>query len=187
MAASIWSRFAAALLGVVLLAAAAWSVLHVGMRVYTADDGGDSDWNDVCPAPQATTGCKRVPFGTPAVVTAIALPHIRLRAADGSWSGWATPDWLQPDVPAGTIATIEKRSNTTLTLAAEAAADSVAGVDVGARVTVKVLRYDHRAYGIRALYVQVLDGRYAGRRGYMYATDAVTKDGGHLDGVEWNR
>ena len=177
--------------------AAIWDRLHVGLRVYTGDDGGDATTQTICSTlslylatfyESNTPRCKHIKRGQPATVEAIiaskasdadagsGAPHVELRATDATWSGFTTVIPLQPAIPIGTVLVMKKEGNATLNLAPRQGSDLNAGPDLGDKVTVKVLHYYPKT-GDRSLYVTVLDGNRAGQNGWMFANDAETPDG----------
>lgn len=182
-----------------------WSRLRVGLRVYTDDDGGGVTSLTVCPTlaeyssfedGNSVAACLNKRRGLAAVIRIIvpeptsadagsSSPHVLLSATDGSWQGYTTAAGLQPVVPIGTIAVMAASGSTTLNLAPTQVAAADAGPNIGERAVVRILRYDP-ATESRALYVQVLDGAFADRRGWMFASDGAAEDGASLDGVTYD-
>jgi hypothetical protein len=103
-------------------------------------------------------------------------PNVEIRATDGSWSGFTGIIGLQPNVPLGTVIVLKQMGNDVLNLAPRQGSDLDVGPDLGKEAKVKVLHY-YPASGDRTLYVTVLDGKYAGQNGWIFALGAETVDG----------
>jgi hypothetical protein len=159
----------------------------------------DNHW----PFEDATIGtsrCIHAKYGTLATITAIIpssihdvyypAPLVRVQR-HGGWMGITTVLGLQPDVPVGSIVTMTRKEFVaTLDSCQEricAHHHSISDrVEIRGSVRVHVLRYDPSGRAFDNLYVQVLNGRYAGRRGwmdtyYMRSTDSLYSNGYGLD------
>jgi hypothetical protein len=164
-------------LGHAYLGAATWSQLRVGIIVFTG--GADTvSGQTVCPSladiyvePRADQ-CRVIAPGTPAIVDAIipcsetnlgsadASARVRLHAADGSWSGFADAELLQPSIPVGTVIELDRDWAAPLGMDD----DSGAQTTIGDEALVKVLRYDPRRDA--SLYVKIIDGTHRGQTGW---------------------
>ena len=175
-----------------------WDEVRPGVKVYTGDDGGSASTLTVCStlasyvafmSDDNAANCSHEKRGVLAVVEQVipaksntdtgsfaGAPNVRIRAADGSWSGYTTVVSLQPMLPVGTVIVMKRMGNAVLNLAPRQASDLNVGPDLGDKVTVRVLHY-YPDTADRSLYVNVLDGKYAGQNGWMFAMDAQTLDG----------
>jgi hypothetical protein len=167
----------ASVLGHPYMAASSWGQLRVGAQVFAGDDGSAFSLT-VCPslstilADQPSEECRRVPPGTPAIVDAIipcrrtdsswngVFPHVRLRASDGTWTGFADAGMLQPSIPVGTVIELSSDWNATL----EMKDDSGETTNLGDNALVEVLRYDPRRQS--PLFVKIIDGAHRDQTGW---------------------
>jgi len=169
----------------VVVAAPSWSVLHVGMRVFTGGITGQT----VCPTIAAlfhfekegqSTRCMTIPRGVPAVIDMIIWckrsdpawgyesPHVRIHSRDGSWRGFADAASLQPVVPTGALLDMERDWGAPLVIESDNGSHTV----IGGSALVRLLRYNPSREA--SLYVEVLKGAYRNRRGWMFLQDAYT-------------
>jgi hypothetical protein len=177
--------------------ASSWDRLRISGSVYTGDDGGDRTTQTICSTlagylasidDDNASRCLRIKRGVLATVEAIipikssdpdqgfSFPHVKLRAADGTWSGFTTAVPLQPVIPLGTTIFMRKQGNLTINLAPRQGSDLDAGPNLGDNVTVKVLHY-YPDTEDRSLYVTVLGGSNVGQNGWMFPNDGQTADG----------
>lgn len=165
-----------------LSVAPSWSVLHVGMSVFT----GGADGQTVCPTMASLfdfgqarpTPCVTVRRGTPATVDAIVpckktdpawgyeSPHVLIRSRDGAWRGFTDADLLQPVVPTGTVLDLERDWGAPLSIETDHGARTVPG----GSALVRVVRYDPARDA--SLYVEVLHGSFRGQRGWAFIQNA---------------
>lgn len=169
-----------------LVAARSWSVLRVGMSVFT---GGRSGGQTICPSMAALFAlergqparCINVPRGVPAIVDSIVQckrtdpawgyesSHVRIHSVSGGWQGFTDAGSLQPDVPTGTLLDLERDWGAPLTIDNDSGSQTV----IGGSALVRLLRYDPNRDA--SLYVEVLNGPYRGRRGWTFIQDANTR------------
>jgi hypothetical protein len=171
-----------------LSAAHSWSVLHVGMHVYTGGDPS-SNGQKVCASLGAILAAEReqpaqcfnVARGVPAVVDGVLAcartdpyasydwaPHVKLHARDGSWRGFTDAAKLQPDVPQGTLLDMERDWGAPLVIEDDRGVQTL----IGGSALAQLLRYSPKRDA--SLYVQVVNGRYRGLRGWTYIQDVDT-------------
>lgn len=161
------------------LAAETWSRLHVGMNVFTGDEGNASG-QTVCPTLAASLDeqniglCRHVAPATAAVVDAIIpckktdpdwgyeSPRVRIHAADGSWAGFTDAGMLQPKIPVGTLIEMARDWDSPVVMNDDRGRQTI----IGDEAMVKVLRYDPKRNV--SLYVSILDGAHRGETGWMY-------------------
>lgn len=147
-----------------------------------------------------TSQCIHAKYGTRATVTEIIpsrihdwyypAPLVRVHSDDG-WTGITSALGLQPDIPIGSILTMTKKEfPVTLDVCVDGiCADNPGaprGLEIPGKVQVRVLRYDPGTHAFDNLYVEVLDGAYAGHRGwmpafYMRSADSLYSNGYGLD------
>ncbi len=182
-----------------------WVRLHVGMTLYTGTDGGDATTLTVCPtvaqylafAGVGGSGnvaeCSHRKPDVAAIVEEIVpanaddpfhAPYVKLRAADGSWSGYTDIIGQQVAIPVGTTLVFTKSGGESLRLAPRQGSNLHSGPNLGDSVTVKVLHYFPNTND-RSLYVTVLDGEYAGQNGWMFTMDGETENGISIEGVSY--
>jgi len=183
----------------------AWSVLHVGMLLYTGDDGGGATTLSVCATLESyfkvvegtvPASCKHVARGQAAYVTRIIssssddpdsgtkAPHILLRAASDAWSGYTSIVGEQPAVPIGTVLLIEGGSDSDSRLSPTQGSDINVGDVLEKNTRVRVLRHDP-ATGDRSLKVLVISGKDVGHEGWIFANGTLTLDGETAYLVDW--
>ena len=164
-----------------------WLILHSGVRAFTLDDGADATTATVCPTLQlylrgldnaAAPRCLHEKPGVAVVVESIAarrcvdfesqthVPCVKIRAVDGSWSGYTGATTIVPAVPIGSVVDLAPQPQEHLTLAAKSSSDSTTGVDLGAHVRARVLRYVPST-DARELRVSILSGSHAGATGWV--------------------
>jgi hypothetical protein len=163
-------------------------MLRPGIRVYTANDGGDHPERTTILRtrraffshdPVADNQVLYVRPGTPAIVTEIIYgpnaypdwnifhsPIVKLKGVDKPWQGYAFLVKIQPSIPAGTIMTMTAKEDP-LTIS-PCPQDFCAAREriIGDKVRVKLLRYHPEESGL-SLFVKVLDGEYRGTTGWM--------------------
>ena len=170
-----------------------WLILHAGVRAFTLDDGADATMATVCPTLQlylrgsdnaAPPRCLHEKPGVAVVIESIVgrrcvdfesqthVPCIRIRAIDGSWSGYTGATTIVPAIPIGTIVDLAPQPQERLTLAAKPSSGSTTGTDLGAHVRARVLRHVPSA-DARELRVSILSGSPAGATGWVYAHTAT--------------
>lgn len=181
-----------------IAAARHWSVLRVGMAVYTGGDA--SDGQTVCASIAALleakkgggTRCTTIPGGVAATVDAVipcrktdpdwgfGSPRVRIHARDRSWWGFADAGSLQPSIPTGTLLSMQRDWGAPLTLYD----DRGNRTTIGDAALARLLRYAPKRDA--SLYVQILDGAYRNRRGWM-SIQAVDTGGVSLGeyGIEY--
>ena len=181
------------MIAVLLAVLPAWLQLVPGAHAVATSEEGDVTWIAVCASVAKYVAedahCRHVSQGTPAIVEAVipnrvktpadpyGTPFVKLRAIDGSWSGYTSASSIAPAIPPGvTLLLTRAPGEEVMRLAPSENAGSDAGVDLGARAKVVVLRYDPSSQD-RELDVRVLDGRYAGRAGWVYRHSASALNG----------
>jgi hypothetical protein len=157
-------------------AAKEWSVLKVGMLVYTGSTNGAQA---VCPtlasyfdSQRYDRPCAKITNGTPVVVEKIVpckntdpqwgweSPAVEIRARDGSWRGFTDSDELQPNIPIGTLLYLQRDWGAPLSITD----DRDVTTNIGAAALVRLLRYDPKRDA--SLYVEILKGEHEGMRGW---------------------
>jgi hypothetical protein len=181
---------------VVLLGAGpvpSWLILHSGVRAFTLDDGADATMATVCPTlplylhgpdDAAAPRCLHERPGVSVVIESIdgrrcvdfesqtRVPCVRIRAMDGSWSGYTGATTVAPAVPVGTLVDLAPQPIERLTLAPKPAWKSGEGTDLGARVRARVIRYVPST-DERELFVSIINGPHVGATGWVYAHTAT--------------
>lgn len=168
-------------------AAESWSKLRVGMRVYTGQEGNASG-QAVCRTlarlyarqRDPVSPCGLVAQGSPAIVDAVIpckktdpnwgyeSPQVQLHAVDGSLKGFTDAGILQPDVPVGTLISMQRDWGAPLVIESENGHMTI----LGSSATVRLLRYDPKRDA--SLNVIVLDGAYRNQTGWMGIQNADT-------------
>lgn len=179
-----------------------WATLRDGLPVFVGSDGGDATTMSICSSiadyDASAASCKHIKQGVPAVVDHVfpsngqsaddptGAPHVKIRAADGTWSGYTTATLLQARIPIGTTLVLTKGSDTDqIRLASRQDSELNDGPDLGDHVTIKVLHYYPDSQN-RNIYAEVLDGNYAGKNGWFFTMDAKTTDGISVYGVSYD-
>lgn len=107
-------------------------------------------------------------------------PLVRV-GLDNGRSGITSALGLQPDIPVGSIVTMTRKE---FPVTLDVCRDRICANDPNAyerleipgSVRVRVLRYDPGPHAFDSLYVKVLSGDYAGRRGWMEPSDMQSAD-----------
>jgi hypothetical protein len=166
-----------------------------GRAAYLGDDGGGASTATICDSADhyrdwlnldSPPGCAHYARGTRVVVERTMsdpakdtvadaiMPLVQVDAADKSWSGWTQLMTLVPIIPSGTIIEFKREGNDTLRLATTERADD--GPDLGDVVTAKLVRFDPLTDS-RDIYVTVLDGKYAGKSGWLFTLEGSNTKG----------
>ena len=170
-----------------------WLLLNSGVHAFTGDDGGDATMATICPTLQlyvrgpdtaATPRCMHVKRGTSIIVEAIVgrgcvdfesqarVSCVRIRAANGTWSGYTGATTVIPAIPVDAVLTLTPQPNEHLTLASKPISGPDNGTDLGARARARVLRYVPSA-DARELFVRIVGGSHDGVAGWVYAHTAT--------------
>ena len=170
-----------------------WLQLKAGVRAFTGDDGGDATMATICPSLRlyihgpdnaAAPRCAHEKRGASIVVESIVarscvdfesqarVPCVRIRAANGSWSGYTGATTVIPAIPVGTLLVLTPQPNEHLTLASKPISGPDDGTDLGARARARVLGFVPSA-DARELHVMIVSGSHAGASGWVYAHTAT--------------
>jgi hypothetical protein len=180
----------------------AWKEPLPGTAAVLGDDGGGRDTVTVCDTVAKfkqwrdyvdnVAGCHSLPAGLPIVLGPMAddpSPPLTLSEplvkviipSRHNYSGYAQLfGQVHPYIPKGTVVHFEGRENGTLYLAPSRDADLFAGPVLGEPVSATVLQYDPSSDGGN-LYLQINDGKFAGQKGWILTSDALSEDGEPVD------
>lgn len=176
-----------------------WKQPLNGTTAFLGDDGGGVDTATVCDTAEHAEawvnygnppGCESFPRGLKVIVKGLLLdppgtdpsdktiyPLVRIKIPSVDYAGYVQLFWgIHPMIPKGTTVHLRQDGADTLRLATSQNADSESGQNLGQKATAKVLRYDPSATGFN-LYVEILDGKYAGSTGWVLTMDAAGDDG----------
>jgi hypothetical protein len=182
-----------------------WQRPLPGTAAILGDDGGGEDMETMCDTaehwrewldatvPSAVDGCARYSRGLPVVIdgdgvvfdravdapssATTGLPLVKIHIPSKHVSGYVQMlGGIHPIIPAGTLVYLAAAGTDTLRLASAPDVGLDSGPDIGKQATAKVLRYDPST-GDRSLYVKLLDGPQAGKRGWVFDLAATGADG----------
>jgi hypothetical protein len=180
-----------------------WKEPLPGTPAVLGDDGGGVDTATVCDTPEkfnqwldtgsGVAGCHSLPHGLPiilgsmldsaqpdAIVNSYPLVKIIIPSRH-NYAGYVQLfGQTHPNIPKETVVHYRREGNATLRLAPSRDSNLDAGPDLGEAVTATILQYDAASDGMD-LYVEINDGPFAGRKGWMLSLGAESEDGEPAD------
>lgn len=176
-----------------------WLRIRAGTKLFTGSDGGDATTVSICRSRNAyndfasggETKCSHKRPGLKIHIVSYVndysgdgktnIPILNVAADDGSWSGYTgSLVSVQPRIPVGTRLQTEPDQNAKAKLWANSTDDYNSGVELADRTTVEVIKQDPSNVQNSTLFVKVLDGKYAGREGWMLDMGLQTLKGTSL-------
>lgn len=178
----------------------AWKKPVPGTQGFLDDDGGGVNTKTVCDTAdryrdwlnyEHPPGCQTFQRGLPVAIEVVLLdqvtdsigttwlPLVKIHIPSRNFIGYCQLFGIHPVIPSGTIIHFKRMGNDTLRLFREPTSDQ--GSDLGDAVSAKVISYDPSKDDSWELYVTVLDGKYAGKAGWMSAFMARGEDGEPID------
>jgi hypothetical protein len=182
--------------------ALAWRNPTAGTHAFLGDDGGGVNTATVCDTAdrfrdwlkmESAPGCQTFQHGLPVVIEvvlfdpvrdtvgSIGRPIVKVHIPARNFTGYTQLLGVHPVVPSGTKIQFTRVGNTGPELYDTADAAQSTGHDLGEKVSATVLSYDPTSDDKFELHVQIDDGSYTGRKGWMLSLGATTDDGGEMD------
>jgi hypothetical protein len=175
-----------------------WKKPAPGTQGFLGDDGGGVNTKTVCDTAdryrdwlnsEHPPGCQTFQHDLPVVIELVLLdsikdtigttwlPLVKIHIPSRHFIGYCQLLGIHPVIPSGTIIHFKRMGNGTLRLFPEPTSDLDQGPDLGDAVSAKIITYDPSKEDSWDLYVTVLDGKYAGKKGWMSAFMASGEDG----------
>lgn len=164
-----------------------WLVAKPGATVFTSAGERDTPTTPICPSAAAyrgyanegyVKGCVEHPMGLKVVIDAIVPATAsfgaiaKVHAQNGAFAGYTAVTELLPPIPHGVAVTLEPAANETLTISTNQSAELGVGLQLGTQAAAVTMRFDPANSDKRDLLVRVKSGKYAGRKGWLFARQA---------------
>lgn len=174
-----------------------WLKIKRGAKLFTGYDGGDATTVTVCGTRSAykdnasggETKCTSRKPGIRIHVISSSddyslgdgttnTPVLQIAADDGSWSGYTgSLLQVQPRIPPGTKVKTEQHTNAPTRIWNHKGDAYQDGIELEGGTTLEILRQDPTDPQNSDLYVTVVTGRYAGKRGWTLSSGLEVLDG----------
>ena len=180
----------------------AWKNAAPGVKAFLGDDGGGVNTVTVCDTAdrfrdwldlEHPAGCQTFQHDLPAIIEVVifdpvqdtvkmpdpvGLPLVKVHIPSRNFIGYLHLLALHPVVPSGIVVNFRKSANETIKLYQDVKIGSSdnTGLDLGDQVSARVVKYDPSKDDEWDLQVTILDGKYAGRTGWMRLLGAEGED-----------
>jgi hypothetical protein len=179
-----------------------WRKPMAGTHAFLGDDGGGVNTATVCDTAdryrdwlkmESAPGCQTFQHDLPVVIEVVLSdpvrdtvgsiwrPIVKVHIPARNFAGYTQLLGVHPVVPSGTKIHFTRVGKSGPALYDTADAVQNTGHNLGEKVSATVLSYDPTSDDKFELHVQIDDGSYAGRQGWMLSLGATTDDGGEMD------
>lgn len=187
----------------------AWKKPMPGTLAFLGDDGGGVDTVTVCDTvdryrdwlnSRHPPGCQAFQHDLPATIEVVifdpvqdtedmagdvvGLPLVKVHIPSRNFIGYLRLLALHPVIPPGTVVHYKRTGNETLQLFSTSeigSDDHDKGLGLGDQFSAKIIKYDPSKDDEWDFDVTILDGRYAGKSGWMLSFGALGNDGNPID------
>jgi hypothetical protein len=179
-----------------------WKKPSAGTHAFLGDDGGGVNTKTVCDTAdryrdwlkmESAPGCPTFEHDLPILIEFVLLdavkdtvgstwlPLVKFHIPSRNFTGYSQLLGVHPIVPVGTKIHFTREGNARLQLYKTANVSQNESFDLGDKVSATVLSSDPTQDDKWDLYVNIDDGPYAGRKGWMLGQGATTDDGKPMD------